>query len=573
MKGLNRYYQPGVWRQKSDADESPDSRRKRSKDQPVMKQIRPVVVSVEVPSAGKHHVFTDAPKPIQRQRHPVPTATARAVGLSLGSTELTVYVRPQRHLRLHAREIPHTFNYIETESHVVQGREQPVAYRPISSPVMLNKQTSTSVSPHRVTAVVPSKFSPLPIKKKQPGVSQSVSVRKRALTLPSKFPRPTIARQENKMQNFFSQQPLPTHQTIYQIPPPRSRSIESAVEPPMVANEVHTLASEEEGEASSTVIIVPSRPPLPEKYMSELPATETLTDSHRPKSESCGEVSVHVGDKGGVKPKKRHPTKITIYGEKQEDPKGEFPVITPVEVLEDEQSPVEEVAADYMSESDEEPPPVPERPRGDYSVKINIDSNVPEMIHEPVPPPLVVSIVHAEWDLFEFRSPSPEGLHTLQVEALKDRVQLVQPDVDWNVALEDKDDDDYLPSPALSPDYVVEAEPPDHDLVSSPVHITMSPPVWPQIRSPEPSEQLPCPVNEDFVTMKLVSADEMSWGQSLVDFDDLNETDFALQHVAIHGDPTFPREVGASSPPPPDTPGMHSFLLIVMHYQYVKYRY
>lgn len=557
---MNRYYQPGSLRQRTESDDNVDGRRRRQKEHPPIKQIRPVVVSVEVPGARKQAIKVDSPKLIRHQRSQAPTALARAVGMSLGSTELTIYIKPHRHLRLHAREIPHTFNYIETESHIVQGREQPVAYRDHVSSVTPSKRSSMPVAPQRVTAIVPSKFSPLPIaKKEKTGQGQSIAIRKRATTLPSRLPRHTMER-GSKLRKI-SPQPLPTHQTIYQIPPPPS-NVGPAILPSVGTNDTQSGTSEEEGEASSTVIISPPRPPPPEEDVTQhLSDPQCLPRSppQFPESSGAGEVCVVVGDRSGTKPTPHHPTRITIHGEKQADPKGEFVLVTPEEVDEEPESRSEE-PADYSSESDEEPPSVPERPRGDYSVRINIDSEVPEMVHEPVPPPVLVRAVHAEWDSFEL-SPPPEVMQSVETEQPVEKVQFVQSAVDWKFT--SVGEDARSPTPMKSPEPTIQPEPAEHDPVHSPIQLIQSSPAWPDIESPEPSGQLVFPVSEPPVVRMMADEEDsaVSWGQAPEDVETVNEVDFALRKMTFQNDPTFPMDPGTS--PPPEMPGIFKWFLLV----------
>ena len=567
-KGLNRYYQPGSLRQRAESEENVDGRRRKQKEQPAMKQIRPVVMSMQVPNARKQTTQLEAPLLIEHRKRKSLTASARAVGMSLGSAELTVHIKPHRHLRLHAREIPHTFSYIETQSIVVQGREQPVASQDHGSVVTPSKRYSTPVSPQRVTAVVPSKFSLLAIAKKEVGQTQPAKIRKRASTLPAKLLRPTAERSRKLRKS--SPDPLPSHQTTYHIPPPSK--LGPAVQVCLDMYDSQSGLSEDEGEASSTVIIAPPRPPPLQEDRApppppHLPESEPASQVPVQPSETLmtGEVCVVVGERSDDRPKEHHPTKIIIHGEIQADPMREleFPVvITSVGGEKEEESSVEELP-ECISESDDEVPFVPERPRGEYSVKINIDSDVPEMVHEPVPPPIPMPVVHPTWDSIDFHVPLEH--HVQPTETEKQKEMYVQSAVDWNIVVPREEaahpvtavvytEGTVYTEPAVQPELFAQPEPVNIDLVHSPIELTWSPPSWPEMQSPEPSEQLVSPAYEALVVRKMVCEEESLLPGKRKDADTVNEVDLPLCQVVIHSDPTSPKDTEMSSPL--DSPGI-----------------
>jgi hypothetical protein len=566
-KGLNRYYQPGSLRQRPESEDSLDGRRRKQKEQPAMKLIKPIVVSVQIPDVRKQTVELETPSFNHHQKQKPLATSVRAVGRSLGSAELTVHIKPHRHLRLHAREIPHTFSYIETESIVVQRREQPLASRDHGSVVTPNKRQSTPVSPQRVTAIVPSKFSLLASAKKEARQSQPTT-RRRASTLPAKLLRKPTADRSRKIRKF-SPDPIPSHQTTYHIPSPFK--LGPAVQVCLDVNRSENGILEEEGDASSTVIIAPPRPPPPQEdiplpwqeqkeMQPQVPDSESTSQipEHPPDTLMNGEVCVRVGERSDSKPKEHHPTKIVIHGEKQEDPKRDVEVEVPVAIVSDdekeEESPVEELAEyDSESKSDEEA----ERPREDYKVRINIDSVVPVMVHEPIPPPVPIAVVHATWDSVDFNEelePQPtetEKQEETYVQSTEPQLEShmlptetekqVASDVDEtevpNRALDQLVPPSVLTEAAVQPEPVAQLELPDLDPVHSPVELSWSPPRWPEIQSPEPSEDLIITPYEEPMIRKICNEEESSLPEihneptspADVDIDVITEIDWRLE--------------------------------------------
>ena len=523
-------------------------------------QRKPIVQAVQIPRPSTTELMRKK-EPVASGRTAPPTPPVRrtviAHGMSLGSVDLTVFIKPRRSQPVYARSIPQTFTYIQTESHATPAVTAAAAPLPSHRlPSSRDAPTTTMPPPpsHVSVAEVPLFLHPLKANV-QRGSSPSAAaaapgsrlgpVRKRASTLPSR----------NRAANpgGTTLTPLPIQESIVHIPAPATNV--ARPEPPPVTPTPTTVNESSEDESGDVVTSVTIQPhcyvdPSGDDEEKTRPRTATSplvfdasfgevrvrVSGGRPRSASTGPSSAAAAAAAN----ERQKAKILIEGERQADADG-IPLVETRDVEQEEETteaePDRPPSPAFVDSDEEVPPPMPDRPRDDYAVRIRIARDIPQMIHEPVRPPVRIQNTCADWDIDEENDDDDENKGEeleIAIEPQPELVLVTHSAPDWgDDFIKEEEEEEEPPPRPIEPEY------PEHDRVEEPVFVRPVSPseAWPDVRSPspEPLELL------DIVQPEVI---EINLPEESAPLSVISEIDGELKVPAVDDEtvePTFPK--------------------------------